>query len=122
MDPKIKERWVAKLRSGEYKQGTKRLHRGDNTFCCLGILCELAVEDGVIPSPVLVPDVALHVHVYAYGAFDTQSYLPDEVQEWSGVDLVGSIRLFENHTTSLANLNDSAHSFSQIADLIEAHL
>lgn len=37
MDSKIKEQWVAALRSGKYKQGTGYLNR-DGKFCCLGVL------------------------------------------------------------------------------------
>ena len=46
MKPEIKQRWVAALRSGHYKQGPSALRR-DDRFCCLGVLCDLAVQDGV---------------------------------------------------------------------------
>ena len=43
MDPELKAKWIAALRSGEYKQGKNRLHSNeDNSFCCLGVLCEVA--------------------------------------------------------------------------------
>lgn len=40
MNPEIKAKWVAALRSGEYKQGRGQLRIGDR-FCCLGVLCDL---------------------------------------------------------------------------------
>jgi hypothetical protein len=40
MNPEIKARWVAALRSGEYQQTTGNL-RTENGFCCLGVLCDL---------------------------------------------------------------------------------
>jgi hypothetical protein len=40
MNPEVKARWVAALRSGEYLQGTSTLRIGDQ-FCCLGVLCDI---------------------------------------------------------------------------------
>src|SRR5690242_14612803 len=42
---RIKQDWIAALESGEYTQGTERLKTGDE-FCCLGVLCDLAVRAG----------------------------------------------------------------------------
>lgn len=39
--------WVAALRSGTYTQGQFKLRRLDNTYCCLGVACDLAVQAGV---------------------------------------------------------------------------
>lgn len=36
----IKDKWIAALTSGEYKQGQGYLRLGD-TYCCLGVLCDL---------------------------------------------------------------------------------
>ena len=45
MDAKLKEKWVAALRSGKYKQGVGSLKRksdtGEEQFCCLGVLCDI---------------------------------------------------------------------------------
>lgn len=41
------EKWVTALESGEYKQINGKLSDGEG-FCCLGVLCELAVQEGVI--------------------------------------------------------------------------
>jgi hypothetical protein len=40
MNPEVKARWVAALRSGEYKQAKNSLRKQD-AFCCLGVLCDL---------------------------------------------------------------------------------
>lgn len=37
----FKEKWVAALRSGEYKQGTGYLKNG-NCYCCLGVACVIS--------------------------------------------------------------------------------
>lgn len=43
MDPELKQKWIAALKSGEYKQGKARLHdKNAGTYCCLGVLNEVA--------------------------------------------------------------------------------
>jgi hypothetical protein len=51
MNPEIKASWVEALRSEEYKQGANALHR-NGTFCCLGVLCDLAEKAGVVTSEI----------------------------------------------------------------------
>lgn len=42
MKKKIAEKWVAALRNGNYKQTTYTYYQEeDNSYCCLGVLCEL---------------------------------------------------------------------------------
>lgn len=41
MDAYLKAKWVAALRSGDYKQGKNQLCDGA-AYCCLGVLCEVA--------------------------------------------------------------------------------
>jgi hypothetical protein len=40
VDPELKSKWIAALRSGEYKQGKGYLRDGD-TWCCLGVLATI---------------------------------------------------------------------------------
>lgn len=46
MNPEVKTKWLAALRSGNYKQGRMALKRGvgDGTadYCCLGVLCDIS--------------------------------------------------------------------------------
>lgn len=37
--------WVSKLEDGSYTQAAGRLRSGDS-FCCLGVMCDLADPDG----------------------------------------------------------------------------
>ena len=53
MNSEVKGQWTTALRSGEYEQGNGVLRTIDNTYCCLGVLCELAVKANVIPVPVI---------------------------------------------------------------------
>ncbi len=42
MEKELKDKWVAALRSGEYRQGKYELYDRDESFCCLGVLCAVA--------------------------------------------------------------------------------
>src|SRR5687767_3496429 len=71
MDPEVKARWVAALRSGEYQQARMRLRNGD-AMCCLGVLCNLY-------DPSQWDD-------FAYGA-ELKTGLPTaEVMRWAGFE------------------------------------
>lgn len=47
MKKEIADKWVAALRSGKYQQGKNVLSANENSFCCLGVLCDV-VKDQVI--------------------------------------------------------------------------
>jgi len=76
MVPEIKAQWVAALRSGEYVKGRNHLQK-DGKFCCLGVLCELAVKAGIVtanPSPV---EGVRYAHTYAHGGdLGSSTFLP----------------------------------------------
>lgn len=115
MNPEIKAKWIVALRSGKYKQGRQRLTNKNNEYCCLGILCELAVAADVIP-PAKNEE---HGKVYC----DRRAILPVEVMSWAGLDDanpdVDGIPLGERNDGAY---DIPAHTFPQIADLIEKHL
>ncbi len=117
MNQEIKDRWIAALRSGDYKQGFHTLRReglkGD-TFCCLGVLCEIAVADGAV-------EATRQKYGWNYGA--NSCILPAEVLEWA--ELESSTGDFElnGEPISLVDLNDHLEwDFNQIANAIEAGL
>ncbi len=120
MNENVKRLWVERLRSGGIEQLRGNLGTVDGKRCPLGVLCDIAVANGVIPTP----DVAgcvLH-----YGAEREEFNLPAEVQTWAGLDSDrpavapwGAAR----GTLTLDSLNDDLHmSFADIADLIEREL
>lgn len=51
---KFKDKWLAALRSGEYKQGRQQLVNiklGNSTYCCLGVACSIVgISDDVMGS------------------------------------------------------------------------
>jgi len=42
MDKELKSKWVAALRSGNYKQATNTLRSDEGAFCCLGVLLDIS--------------------------------------------------------------------------------
>lgn len=106
MDQDIKQKWVEALRSGKYEQG-ENLLRYKNTYCCLGVLCDLYSQDW---SNAELQDV------YSFGG--EIEVLPDNVKNWARLD-------YPNPPTSrgnLAYLNDRGVTFEKLADLIEKEL
>lgn len=114
MNPEVKADWVAALRSGEFEQnqyGALSIEiDGKVKHCCLGVLCVLAVREGIIPAP---ETNTLEVYKYKYGVYGSTTYLPKPVREWAGIT--------ERSTESnLAEMNDEmCFTFQQIADYIE---
>lgn len=126
----IKERWIAALKSGDYEQGRSQLHTkgeltGNERFCCLGVLCDLAYRDGVVSRRF---NLEYHGSA-AYGdADDADSWdtaeLPYEVMIWAGLEDPNPSVIDEHggHST-LAHLNDNSRkSFHDIAAVIEKQL
>lgn len=91
------KKWVAALRSGEYKQTTNRLYDGDiDAYCCLGVACAISE----LPWS---KDLSL---------------LPDSIMNWLG--LTSSHGHYEVDGW-LVNDNDVyKKGFNQIADIIES--
>jgi hypothetical protein len=119
MNQEVKARWVAALRSGEYKQ-TKEYLQSEDGFCCLGVLCEIAVQDGVVSAvDDTTPAVGGYKNVKRYGP--EISFLPMAVQQWAELGSHAprvNIRPGYNH--SLVDLNDDlGWDFQQIANIIE---
>jgi hypothetical protein len=132
MNPEIKAQWVAALRSGEYEQGQEYLHIGDS-YCCLGVLCDLAVKAGVISE---TPDAGADIDENRYAAYDdAETTLPESASRWAGLTepdgswIEDPIMAIPDPTSpgnrrphSVSSLNDSGLSFAKIADLIEEQL
>lgn len=61
----IKQEWVTRLRSG-IPQTTGRLAKGD-ARCATGVLCDIAVEHGIISRSTITPDITIYANRYALG-------------------------------------------------------
>lgn len=126
MNKEIKQKWIEALRSGKYKQGTAALRKkdylqkGKPEFCCLGVLCEIAIKEGVIKDP---KKYDRYYNTYLYPEIYGDQLLPLKVVKWAGLEDVNpSVIGPLGKTTSLADLNDKGFNFTEIADLIEQKL
>lgn len=101
IDPEFKAEWVAALRSCRYAQGKGYLRTAENTFCCLGVACDL-----------IDPNIWTEFNLHAYQHGNGFVYMPSDSY---GIDFEAAVHLSE--------LNDKhGYTFHQIADWIEANL
>lgn len=116
--------WIDALESGKYQQTTQVLRRNDENgeavgYCCLGVLCELAVEAGVIQPSILNPNAT---NISMYGEGENTGNLPKEVRKWVGLATPNG-RFNETgeeySSTTLIGLNDThGYNFQQIAGVL----
>lgn len=145
MKQEIAERWAGKLESGDYPQTTGALNRvvgdGDKPigFCCLGVLCEIAVEDGIVTKKLRSPyaDAMWYGRENSLDFNGSTAFLPPEVYKWAGLkgdsvwfDVTEIVDTLNDDTevielkdgrkiASAISLNDSgALNFKQIAELV----
>ena len=125
MQPKeVRKKWAENLRSGKYAQGQGMLNNSGKNFCCLGVLCEMAVDEGLL---VRGDESGTYVNYWRasgdrFSSKDASNTgLPQNVVEWAGLcDFSGTYRDENNALTSLIQANDSGKTFNEIADIIEA--
>lgn len=115
MKKSIMKKWVQALRSGEYEQGYKTLvsvnDKGDDCFCVLGVLCNIATEHGV--GEWFHNSYGDTIGSSKYG------HLAPSVQDWSGVRFGNGLL---SHQISLIELNDAkGYTFLELADVIEEY-
>lgn len=115
MNPEVKAKWTAALRSGDYQQGRGGLLK-DGKYCCLGVLCDIAVQEGVLAEPTVAGEDG-------WFFFDGAGSLPPlSVSEWAGLPspspMIGTAV-----PDRASEWNDSyAASFTEIADMIDTSL
>lgn len=156
MDTEVKKLWIEALRSGKYLQCVGKLHdyvdiedslvpeSDRHSYCCLGVLCDLALQNGV--------DVELQYrkindnlpgqNVYFYD--DESGVLPESVMRWAGlaeknpdiylgdirpdivqwmIDELGNDSDINEHSYQLiSEINDLGVGFLDIAEIIEKAL
>lgn len=114
MNAEVKEKWIEALTSGKYVQGKGRLKvPEDNTYCCLGVLCDLYIQTNVVPEDVVKVWNDEGILFYVKG------YPPEEVLKWAGL---ASRRDGDaiREWTKLATMNDACNNtFEEIADYIK---
>jgi|SRR5690606_2418711 len=119
MDASVKKLWIQALRSGKYTQGRDFLKKRDSDnnaqYCCLGVLCELALAVGVVESTNWYEfDNTTCYYKDSEGYSDSHWPTP-KVRNWAGLTLT--------QITELGSMNDSRRmTFEQIAEYIEENL
>jgi hypothetical protein len=123
MNPEVKARWVAALRSGEYMQVKGHLRMGDG-MCCLGVLCDLR-------DSAQWQTTDEHGEHFAYGGgCQSQTGLPpQDVLAWAEFPAypkspsrqIPCVTIGDRRA-ALDEHNDNGRTFAEIADAIEAQL
>lgn len=118
MNQTVKQKWVDALRSGNYEQGRNALRSSNNEYCCLGVLCDLAVKEGVAQERLLT-----YGSVSNYYYDGANALLPGSVIKWAGLDYPAVSVVYNDKPVWLNALNDAKGlTFDEIADLIEEQL
>lgn len=116
MNPELKQKWIEALESGKYKKGKAKLRRVDGSYCCLGVLCEVANPDAdpkALWRPIAENSDAACAYYHASQLAATE-YIPnDDAAKWFG-DSLG-----EDTQESLARINDNNEDFKQVIKYIK---
>jgi hypothetical protein len=126
MKREVRDLWVAALRDTDtYPQTKGALHNSDG-YCCLGVLCEVAVKAGVQIDVGPIPGNPDLIH------YDGEvEHLPAAVVDWAGLDTNNPVVLVDDedgeetvqYERELVMLNDDwVWDFPSIANVIEAQL
>lgn len=124
MNQTVKQLWIDALRSGDYEQGKGTLTYiggdGKELDCCLGVLCKVAIANGV--------KVKVDKDLDRLRYDDVTAYIPDSVMEWADMadgdpELAGVDPHGDDEEASASVWNDVVGAdFDLIADLIDANL
>lgn len=119
MPKELLAKWLAALRSGEYRQGQDLLYNGDSDeqgqYCCLGVLCEIGgtLKKGAsepLPSPRDYEAMGVYIR--------NGESLNIEPEEGFDDPYLFDPKAGELHSAS--TFNDTLNrSFTQIADIVE---
>lgn len=113
MNTEVKQKWIDALIGGDYPQAKRQLKVGDS-FCCIGVLCDLYKKETGKGKWVTLYDDAYGF--VAGKAVLESNYIPQEVREWADVEK--GLYIF----SELAVLNDSGKTFSEISEVIKEKL
>jgi hypothetical protein len=146
MNPTIKQKWVDALRSGKYEQGQWKLTRiddytdimgeGKEKFCVLGVLCDIALREGVNIGLGYERDYDANAEWTEYRVYESQwdeeyngyqtlesGNLPEEVLQWAGLPEGNPVVVYDEAIATLSQLNDVLDlPFSTLATLIDDQL
>lgn len=119
MKPNVKEKWVAALRSGEYRKGFDYLKTGAQreSFCYLGVLTDIYIKEHGLEWE------SGEDRIFKFGG--TSMCLAPEVMEWSGLDDAEECLLYRGGKWGIVDISDDRDyslPFEEFADLVEDQL
>jgi hypothetical protein len=113
MNTQVKNTWIKALRSGNYQQAQGAL-RVNNTFCCLGVLCDLHAK---------ATGKRWRNRDGGYSYSGASAVLPEVVIRWAGLtDDDPFLGRVQGNPIRAAGLNDKGKDFNYIAKRIERYL
>jgi len=128
MKKKIKDLWVEALRSGKYRQGKGYLNN-NGRYCCLGVLCELALKAGVLKEKFRMMGRTYYYRTGEVSGKEGAAILvPSKVMEWAGLksasgSVSGKSLVKRDNNVKFYGLDalndDGGAKFDEIADVIE---
>lgn len=120
------QKWVNALRSGKYQQTQGHL-RDKTGYCCLGVACEIYLEETGRGS--WQASAGHNAYQYSIDPFErSHTSLPGSVRRWLGLQSAsgnylrkGALRPGSfSQRDNLATANDDGRDFEEIADIIES--
>lgn len=128
MNKALKDKWLAALRSGEYKQGMNCLMQespeGERSYCCLGVLCDVS-DTGEWEQRTVGGEVQ---EQFYWRSMDNQGRptintadVPDHLAKPWGL-LERSEPLSDKQSRLMHMNDDGQFSFNEIADWIEENI
>jgi hypothetical protein len=123
MNPEVKAKWLAALRSNEYEQGTGALCQ-DGRMCCLGVLSDIHAKETGEGKWIQGYSEGRPALYTVAGGGEEEGILLDDVSDWAGLPSNNPVIGYDadGRSASVAELNDKGRTFAQLADIIEAQL
>jgi hypothetical protein len=112
----IRAEWIRRLESGKYQQTKGCLYNGEG-YCCLGVLCEIAHENGIVERSDKPNGDGHYAYCYDEDGIEIVADvdLPHAVMAWAGINTVAGTYEYG----SLVSLNDDKEwDFKHIAEII----
>lgn len=125
MNNVVKKKWLTALESGKYNHGTSKLKTiGIDKkvyHCCLGVLCELAIEEGICEE---MPNNDELAESYVRFKDSLRSYntltLPQDVAKWANITESGEfLRRRVSGFSNLIGINDSNNDYKKVIKAIK---
>ncbi len=114
MKSKIKDKWLEALLSGEYTQGFGKMNDGLESFCVLGVLCDIHRKETGREWKKGKHRSSMCYMGAGYG-------LPKTVQRWAGLNEAAEFGKDKN-SNMIYESDEKSQSFKDLAVIIKRYL